>query len=604
MIAVYDLEQFQNFHSCFAVDVNSRQEFYFEISDFRDDRYEYYEWLKQLHGMIGFNCLNYDYPLLEWFIKLKNEPASELCRKLFPIGQKLISNRNNYRKRILIPQCDLFKIMHFDNLAKITSLKDLQVAMKWHNVQDLPFRFDHRISKDEAEEVKFYNRNDTLSTLEFYLKIKDKINLRNTLQDRYGIPCLNYNDPKIGEEILLKLVSEKKGVNPYWLRNQRTERDRIVVKECLLPYEYATDEVKEVRSYFEDLIITETKGAIKKSIIHDGLKYDFGTGGIHGCKPAGIWESDDEYVLMDSDVESYYPRLAIQYGFYPMHLGPEYIEVYDRIFQDRKKGKKEGDVAADKGLKLGLNGAYGKSNDKYSFLYDPKYTMTTTINGQLMLTDLAIELQKEGYEIIFINTDGFMFKIPISEAERYSEICNNWMKKTKLNLEHEICEKIAIRDVNNYTAKFANGEIKEKGAFEVDKDWHKDPSFRIVPLAIKKYVFDGIRPEEFIPKHDDIFDFCGRVKSNSGYEIRLHELDGGSEKITKLQKTNRVYVSNKGGSLYKVKGDRVSAVYKGQKVTLFNQFFESGNYDINYQWYIRETRKIIDVLEPKQLTLF
>ena len=39
-------------------------------------------------------------------------------------------------------------------------------------------------------------------------------------------------------------------------------------------------------------------------------------------------------------------------------------------------------------------------------------------------------------------------------------------------------------------------------------------------------------------------------------------------------------------------------------VTVMNRFQKKDNYDINYNYYIREAQKIIDILEPKQLELF
>lgn len=229
--------------------------------------------------------------------------------------------------------------------------------------------------------------------------------------------------------------------------------------------------------------------------------------------------------------------------------------------------------------------------------------MITTINGQIQLSDLSITLQKAGFEAIMVNTDGFEFVVHKDRVDEYKAICDQWMKETKLILEHDQYQTLAIRDVNNYVAQTVSGKIKHKGAFEIDKDWHKDPSFKIIPIALEQYFIYDKPVAETVKNHNNIFDFCGRVKSNSGYKIKYHYLDGSQEKTDQLQKTNRVYLSNKGGYLYKSKGDRSYAIYKGQKVTIFNQFKEKENYDINYNWYISEVNKIIDILEPKQSTL-
>jgi len=610
MIVVFDLEQFSNFHSCFAIDINSEQEFYFEISDFKDDRVSYQKFLDNCKGMIGFNNLNYDYPLLEKFMQHRNLPAHQLCRKLYKEGQKIIDSKWGYPEwKVKIPQLDLFKIWHFDNRAKSTSLKALQVAMNWENVQDLPFKHDHHVGSIEREEIKKYNRNDVLSTFEFYKKSRSVIDLRKTLAKKYRIPCRNWNDPKIGEQIFLSKIAEKKNVPKNQLKQQRTYRDSIDLSKCILDYTVQNEEIQEFVDYVSSKTIKETKGSIDYRVLFEEMPYDFGTGGIHGCRGSGVWKRSTDQILLTSDVSSYYPNLSIQNGYYPKHLGYDFVEVYSDMYNERVKAKyadppTEESKATNAGLKLGLNGVYGKSNDKYSFLYDPKYTMITTINGQIQLADLSVTLQKAGFEPIMINTDGFEFLVDKDRIDEYKAICEEWMKNTKLDLEHDQYQTLAIRDVNSYVAQTVDGSIKQKGVFEVEKDWHKDPSFKIIPKALEQYFIFNKPIKETIENHTNIFDFCGRVKSNSGYKINYHYLDRDKEGILDLQKTNRVYLSNSGGYLYKSKGDRRSAVYKGEKITVFNQFEDKQEYDINYSWYIKEVQKIIDIIEPKQLSLF
>lgn len=608
MVVIYDLEQFSNYHCCYAIDRDTEKEYFFEISDFQDDSEEYYDFINSCKGMIGFNTLAYDYPLIHYFIStLFHEygTASEKARKLYKKSEEVINSKWGFPDwKTRIAQCDLYKIHHFDNKAKMTSLKDLQIAMKWKNVKDLPFEHTHRVSYDDRDEIEKYCRNDVLSTFQFYKESDAEIQLRNRLKRTYRIPCLNWNDPKIGEQLLLKKISEKKGVHPSVLSKKRTERKSINLGDCILDYNIRNKEVQDFVDLIKDREITETKGSINHRIVYDGMPYDFGTGGIHGCRRSKVYRPTEDTVIKSSDVKSYYPNLSIQHKFYPKHLGIEYCEVYDEIYQLKVNAEKKGDKDQRKFAKLALNASFGKSNDKYSFLYDPKYTMVTTINGQIMLTDVSITLQKAGFKCIMINTDGFEFIVPKDRVQEYEDICQEWMDETNLILEHDEYEVLAIRDVNNYVGKLGNSEIKHKGAFEINKPWYKDHSFLVIPKALEEYFVRGTDIFTFITNHDDIFDFCGRVRSNSGYKIQYHYLDGSEEKVKQLQKRNRVYISNSGGYLYKVKGDRSNAVYRGNKVQLFNKYEEKEDYDIDYQWYIKETQKIIDIIEPKQMEMF
>ena len=67
---------------------------------------------------------------------------------------------------------------------------------------------------------------------------------------------------------------------------------------------------------------------------------------------------------------------------------------------------------------------------------------------------------------------------------------------------------MAIVDVSTYIAVYEDGSIKHKSDFEIDKELHKNPSMRIVPIALEKYFVEGIPVEETIKNHKDIFDFC------------------------------------------------------------------------------------------------
>ena len=76
--------------------------------------------------------------------------------------------------------------------------------------------------------------------------------------------------------------------------------------------------------------------------------------------------------------------------------------------------------------------------------------------------------------------------------------------------------------------------------------------------------------------------------------------------ITMCQKTNRYYVSKGQGKFYKrKKSDNVlSDLTAGYNIEMFNDYYESEDYNINYAYYIRAAQKIIDVMEPRQLELF
>lgn len=184
-------------------------------------------------------------------------------------------------------------------------------------------------------------------------------------------------------------------------------------------------------------------------------------------------------------------------------------------------------------------------------------------------------------------------------------------KLTGLYIEDNEYSKFIVRDVNNYLAVYTNGDIKYKGCFEIDKEFHKDPSMRIVPIAIKEYFVNGKSVRETIENHSNIFDFCLRFKTNSKSTPIFRHINNEEIKDVKLNRTTRYYISNiskDSGILLKDFGDdRISGVNIGFNVTLFNNYVKKDikNYNINYNFYIAEAMKIINAIEDGgQLNLF
>jgi hypothetical protein len=678
---VYDIEQYPNFHSCCAINVETGEKKDFVIHQSRDDRIKYLAWLNELQargaGMIGYNNLKYDYPIIHHIIENAGTMTSidldVFLMDLYDHNEKIFNSEFSevapWKTRI--HQIDLFRIWHYDNKARATSLKWVEFSLRMDNVEDLPILPGSFIKTGDIESLIDYNYNDVEATLEFYkttrgdtenslYKGKDKLKLREKFSNKYGLDLTNANDPKIGSELILHLYCKKTGKNPKDVVKLRTYRSSIDIGKCIFDYvEFKTPEFNAVLDFFKKKTITSTKGAfseispkemgslakyaskksdswsvknqhfLKVNTIFNDFQYDYGTGGIHGSKQ-GLFKSDDKYVIMDSDVASLYPNIAIENNLYPEHLGPEFLEVYkDDIVNTRLLHKA---LAKDKslsfeersdnkmfsdGLKLSANGAYGKSNDQYSFLYDPLYTMKTTINGQLLLSMLAemLELAIDDFEMIQINTDGLTARIPREDVNKWLEVCKEWEAKTRLVLEHAYYDLMAVSNVNNYIAREEeSGYVKYKGWFEIDKELHKNNSARIVPIALSKYFLEGIPVEDTIRNHNDILDYCLGVKARKSphhgkSSYSYHSVSNQSYKKVKLpNKTNRYYISNKGGTLIKDYEDGHSEfVNKGFQSTLFNKKFITKDFDINYNFYIDECYKIIDVIEEKetnQLSMF
>ncbi len=626
-IWVYDIETLKSCFTYSAINIDTEEIVQYVIHKDRNVDFPYFiEHLNSCNRQIGFNNLNFDYLILHKLL-IKAPQSHDAVEFMYKEAQRIIEiqNEKTFNKfafikesEVLIPQLDLFKIWHYNNAARSTSLKALEISMNYPNVMEMPISHTRNdITLKEIPSILEYNLNDVLATYQFYKKSLAKIELRKSLVQQFNIPCINWSDSKIGEQLILKLYCDKTGNNPWDIKKLRTYRSKIVLNDVILPYiKFESKEFTNLLNYFKSKIITETKGSIEQSVIYKGFKYDYGTGGIHGCVKSGIYESDEDYVIIDADVASLYPSLAITNNFFIEHLGQEFVDIYQSIINMRLKAKSEGNMVLSDGFKLAANSVYGKSNDINSFLYDPQFTMAITLNGQLLLSLLAEELVDSCgsfIQVLQINTDGITVKLHKDLIDQYYDVCKGWEYDTKLTLEYVEYSKMIIGDVNNYIAVTTKGKIKNKGRFEVDKvvgsepAYHKDNSFRIIPLALQEYFVNNIPIEETILNHKNIYDFCGRQKFTKDSYGQIHYLKDNQEVIEKQQKNVRYYISNKGANFIKYYSKGTTEVINsGYQVTIFNNFIKKSfeEYNINYKYYIKEAQKEINNIENKQLSLF
>lgn len=128
---------------------------------------------------------------------------------------------------------------------------------------------------------------------------------------------------------------------------------------------------------------------------------------------------------------------------------------------------------------------------------------------------------------------------------------------------------------------------------------------RIVPIALSNYFIKGIPIRETILNHNNIYDFCLRLKTNSTSTPIFRHFDENKNIVDDiLPRTTRYYISNFGGILLKDFGNKISGINVGYYATLFNKYEFKKNYDINYNFYIIEANKIKDAIIDKQLYLF
>jgi len=274
---------------------------------------------------------------------------------------------------------------------------------------------------------------------------------------------------------------------------------------------------------------------------------------------------------------------------------------------ERLEAKKNKEKIKAEALKISVNSIYGKLGSDYGFLMDKQALYSVTVNGELYLLMLIEKLHLAGIQCIYSNTDGITCRVKKSQLQEYYDICDEWQNYTGFILEFAEYKKFILKDVNNYIVIDKDNKVKIKGDFVTDISLSKGYDAPIVAKALYAYFVQGTPVKDFLLNHKNIYDFCIAQKTGPEFITELHYIDGFEHKIDNLQKNNRYYVSTSGGYLYKKYKDRNErkSLVAGHVTQIFNDYFESDDYKINYGYYSKRVNDIINkVQENNQLKLF
>ena len=209
--------------------------------------------------------------------------------------------------------------------------------MDWDNMVDMPLPHDTKINtQQQLDMIISYCINDVDSTKEIFNQCKPLIALRKNLTDQYGINLYSASEPRISKELFGYYLSKELRISKYELKKLRTYRNVIKVKDILLDYiKFNTPEFNNLLEKFKTVEINPnfTKGGFKYSVNYKGVKTHFGLGGAHGANKSGVYESDEDNIIMSSDVASFYQILLYEQGA-PAHLDRKaFCNLYEWFLQ-------------------------------------------------------------------------------------------------------------------------------------------------------------------------------------------------------------------------------------------------------------------------------
>lgn len=515
--------------------------------------------------LVGFNNYHYDDIVLAGVL-LGKDPY-EISKKIVVEGQRV-----NYR-------LNLITLDVMQELPLGVGLKSSQANLGMSIVETpIDFNLDRACTKNELDLLIEYCKNDVKDTELLFKKRVDYFQAKFEIVNEFGLDVVNVKKTRA-------ILSSKV------LKCSKTDipRDRLHIdydphinwdklpkvlvdfyKKCEYDYRCGGD-FKEIESRKLKLIIA-------------GVPHVYAFGGLHGA----IEKYNGTGTYLHIDVSSYYPSLIIVDNF--MSRASSDPQMFTKLRETRYiyKAKKD---PRQKIYKILINATFGAMKSEFNTLFDPKQANNICINGQLILTQLILEL--EPYcQLIQSNTDGLVVKYN-GNYEQVEAIVKDFGKRFGLTFDIDKIVKIAQRDVNNYAIQFEDGHIEAKGRFaKFNGGNFMQNSLSIIDKALVNYYIYDIPVHQTVIetyKNNDLAPFQIVCKMGSTYDGMYYEYGAeGDTKLIPTQKVNRVFATNdkKYWGIYKRKGDSYQKIANTSEHNIIHNenlaTFDKSKLDLNY----------------------
>ena len=598
---VYDLEVYKNFFCGVFISDCGNETKTFSFHNKIDELQEMSDFIisKECGTLVGFNNESYDNIILNYVVdgfNVTNQKIYELSKSIIEKGQKTHNYWNLWR-------CEYYKSIDVFCIPKRErGLKERACQRHWYNIQDLPIDPELEVDEKDFNDLVRYCFNDVWITLSEYKDIIPLIEIRESLTEKFGVDVRSKHNAGVAEKIFGKLISDKLGVKVNALKEKTVKYTDINLRECIPDFiEFETESMKDLLLKLRTQTVDINK-EFSRCININGVVLNFGKGGLHSNDTPKVLNSDDGTLLLDVDVTSYYPQIIINGNYEPANCKGHFIPIIKELTALRVDAKKRGDKVIADGLKIPLNSASGKFNDKYSVMFDTLAYLSMTITGQLAIIMLMESLSNAGHKVLSVNTDGVLLQIDRSKKKEVHEICKRWEEKTAFNLEYTPYKKFACRDINNYVALCENGEIKKKGIFYKGRS---TPD--IISEALVGFFVNDIPVKTTVNDCQDLRQFLSYRHISYSNQMTI---DG--EFIP--EKTLRFYYSNNRNVMRKVRklSDKEIARRKDKTVseteTKLTENFTIANkidnflipIDLDRQHYIDNINSIINSIVPRK----
>ena len=472
---------------------------------------------------VGFNSENFDRPLIAAAVMGHDE--TNLSQIAHAIINDDLRSWMTYRQF----QLDFLEYDHIDLMevapGVMISLKTYAGRMSYPSMIDLPFPHDQDLTPAQQKVLERYCLNDLGVTEALFNKLRERIDLRERLGDKYDLDLRSKSDAQCAEAILKKvcgIASGDKSVPTFVTYKApafiKTDSQRI--NDLLGEVEALHFHINRGNGSpeFPELLAEEIS-------IGSGT-YQMGLGGLHSTHDKAFYaRATDDWYISDFDVASYYPNIMLKAGLGPRLPGNKrqlFIDTYRDIYNQRIEAKRAGHKIEDKSLKILLNGTFGKLGSIYCAFYSPDLMLAITLTGQFNLLCLIHDLEKtRGVKVLSANTDGIMVGYPVDKRDMVLKKIATNARCTGFDYEETPYAVVAMKDVNNYIAFpsvrqaviIEHGKIKEhphkmdaktKGLYASSGvEEMKNPTMEVCSRLAQDYLDIGVSPENGIKKYQE-----------------------------------------------------------------------------------------------------
>lgn len=589
--AVLDIECYSNYFLIAIKSLANGKVVTFERSDWTDFDVEQLNSVLRKYTIITFNGNRYDMLLLKGSIAGLDKDV------LKAMSDDIIVNDVKYwdvESKYNLPQCKYIDHIDLIDVAPgKASLKIYGGRLHSKRMQDLPIEPDASIKPNERDLLTSYCINDLDTTIDLFVRLNSQIELREKMGKELSMDLRSKSDAQIAESVIKKQIEAIKGAKVY-RPELPSDYSFNYIPPKFIKFKHP-ELVKAVEVFKGEAFTLNEKGDVvepekvgKLKIKINGSVYQLGIGGIHSCEKKVNYIVDEDHILVDRDVTSYYPNIILNQRLYPKHIGTEFLTAYKLIVEKRIHAKRTGDKVTDASLKIVINSSFGKFGNRWSALYSPDLLIQTTVTGQLALLMLIEALEDSGINVVSANTDGIVIHCHKRNQAALISIIDSWEVVTGFNTEETAYTALYSRDINNYLAFKPSGSYKAKGAY-ADAELSKTPTAQICVQAVVDYLQLDIPIETTVRSCTDTRQF-----------ISVRSVTGGAVKGDMyLGKAVRWYyaLGETGAIHYKKNGNKV-AMTDGAKPLMHLPYGLPS--DIDHEWYVAKANAILTDLGVKQ----